>query len=587
MLVSVRVTKFKRFVDAEIELGDITLFVGPNNAGKTTALQALALWELGVRRLFEKHGLREPPTSRPGVTVNRRDLLALPMPSATMLFNDAHAFVDSKRQRITIDVAGVTQQTPWNYGIEIDYDNLESITIRPQRKAEGGWSMMPEAASQVRIAMLPPMSGLTSNETRIEPGAVAVRIGEGRTAEVLRNLCYRVHAEQSPLWQSLQTQIRELFGVELMPPLYRADRGEIEMSYKERGVELDLSSAGRGLQQTLLLLSYLQTHTGSVLLLDEPDAHLEILRQRQIYNVIAGVARRSGSQIVAATHSEVLLNEAADRDVVVAFVGRPHRIDDRGSQVVKALKEIGFDQYYQAEQQGWILYLEGATDLAILESFARTIQHDAVEHLQRPFVHYVGNGRPRARSHFYGLREAKSDLVGFAIYDRDVSVADANPLAPLRERVWGRREIENYLCMPEVLLEFAAQVDPQENGPLFTAGEISRRVQVMNEVISDTLAPIMLRDRAHPKWNDFKASDEFLDPLFEQYYLRLKLPNLMRKSDYHRLASLVEAKDVHPDIISVLDEIARIAKLAVPVARATLDTSERYDKQPMPTGGDD
>jgi len=35
---------------------------------------------------------------------------------------------------------------------------------------------------------------------------------------------------------------------------------------------------------------------------------------------------------MVASYSEVLLNEAADRDVVVAFVGKPHRIDDRGSQ---------------------------------------------------------------------------------------------------------------------------------------------------------------------------------------------------------------------------------------------------------------
>jgi hypothetical protein len=64
------------------------------------------------------------------------------------------------------------------------------------------------------------------------------------------------------------------------------------------------------------------------------------------------VARENDNQIIAASHSEVLLNEAAERDVVVAFVGKPHRMDDRGSQVLKALREIGFEHYYQAEQTG-------------------------------------------------------------------------------------------------------------------------------------------------------------------------------------------------------------------------------------------
>jgi ABC-type cobalamin/Fe3+-siderophores transport system ATPase subunit len=42
-----------------------------------------------------------------------------------------------------------------------------------------------------------------------------------------------------------------------------------------------------------------------LLLLDEPDTHLEILRQRDIYNLITEVAASTGSQIIAASHSEV------------------------------------------------------------------------------------------------------------------------------------------------------------------------------------------------------------------------------------------------------------------------------------------
>ena len=104
------------------------------------------------------------------------------------------------------------------------------------------------------------------------------------------------------------------------------------MTYREEGVRLDLSSSGRGLQQTLLLLAYMYANPGAVLLLDEPDAHLEILRQRQIYRLLTDMANESGSQIIAASHSEVLLNEAAGRDMVVAFVGPPHRIDGRSGQ---------------------------------------------------------------------------------------------------------------------------------------------------------------------------------------------------------------------------------------------------------------
>ena len=70
----------------------------------------------------------------------------------------------------------------------------------------------------------------------------------------------------------------------------------------------------------------------------------------------------------------------------------------------KALAEA--DQYYQAEQNGWVLYLEGSTDLAILQAFAERLGHEgAMRALERPFVHYVGNRPSEAERHYYGLRK--------------------------------------------------------------------------------------------------------------------------------------------------------------------------------------
>jgi len=280
---------------------------------------------------------------------------------------------------------------------------------------------VPQQVKDVRIAYLPPMSGLAATEDRLDPGAINVRLGEGRTAEVLRNLCYQVLSGENgeERWHRIVERMRRLFGCTLEDPQYIAERGAITMAYRDQnGTLLDLAASGRGQQQTLLLLAHMSANPGSVLLLDEPDAHLEILRQRQIYQVLSEIADETNSQIIAASHSEVILNEAADRDILIAFVGKPHRIDDRGTQVAKALKEIGFEHYLQAEERGWVLYLEGSTDLAILLAFAKKLDHPAKEILESPYVHYVANQPRKAQEHFYGVREAQPDLIGIAIYDR-------------------------------------------------------------------------------------------------------------------------------------------------------------------------
>ena len=487
MLTKLTIRNFKSFGTVEIELGNPVVFIGPNNSGKTNALQALALWDIGLNRWNEKRKGKTTREKRPGVTVNRRDLIAVPVPNAKLLWRNLHIregyITDGKQRtenvRIDITVDGVSNGKAWKCGFEFDYANEESFYCRPLRLSEEKNPQrmeVPDEVAGTRVAFLQPMSGLALSETRLDPGAINVRLGEGRTAEVLRNLCYHIATANdngSERWRQLCTRIQSLFGVDLQEPAYIEERGEIVMTYRtSAGVELDISSAGRGLQQTLLLLAHLTFNPGSVLLLDEPDAHLEILRQRQIYHLLTEWARELGSQIIAASHSEIVLNEAADRDVVVAFLGHPHRIDDRGIQLRKSLKEIGFDQYYQAEQKGWVLYLEGSTDLAILRSFAERLEHTVREELERPFVYYIQNQPTRARDHFRALREAKFDLVGYTLCDRGVPL---QATADLQEYAWKRREIENYLCQPETLRAFAHSL-AQESvaGPLFepAAGDV-------------------------------------------------------------------------------------------------------------------
>ncbi|MDE0313073.1 MAG: AAA family ATPase [Caldilineaceae bacterium] len=577
MLTNMTIRNFKRFEEVDIPLGTSVVFIGPNNSGKTAALQALALWDGGLRRWQERYQGKEAPGQRPGVTINRRDLIAIPVPRANLLWRDLRTRQGTKingkpgtqNVRIDIVVDGITDGEPWSCGLEFDYANEESFYCRPLRTGKGvkpGERMpVPAHALQTHVAYLPPMSGLAAVEPKWEQGRVNVLIGEGQTAQVLRNLCHNLAQSQPDDWRKVQLHIDQLFGAKLDKPDYIAERGEITMSYSESaGVSLALSASGRGLQQTLLLLAYLYTNPSAVLLLDEPDAHLEILRQRQIYRLLSEIAAEVDSQIIAASHSEVILNEAAAKDIVVAFVGEPHRIDDRSArtQVAKALKQIGFEDYYQAAQTGWVLYLEGSTDLSCLQAFAEKLSHPAAEHLARPFVHYVGNQPLAARNHFHGLREAKSDLVGVGIYDRDVSTLESSPY--LREIRWQRREIENYLPIPEVLRRYAqssTDEDAARPGTLFSAAEEDRRLSIMNAVINDLVPPIALRNPADSYWEDVKAS-ELLDRVFEEYFGQLQLANLIRKTAYHRLAALARAEELNSEVINVLDQIEEVAKQA-------------------------
>ena len=580
MLTKLTIRNFKGLATAEIELGNPVVFVGPNDSGKTSALQALTLWDLGLRRWAEKRGSQAPP-ERPGVAVNRRDLVGVPVPSARQLWGGLRVretYRDESGQRtrnirIDVIVEGVTRGESWSCGLEFDYTNEEGFYCRPIRTDPDGAERMPVIPERLRprVVMLGPMSGLISNETRLEPGAINVRLGEGRTAEVLRNICLQVL--ESPggeeRWEGISERLEKMFGAILDRPRLVPERGEVELTYRNQGgYRLDLTTAGRGMQQTLLLLSFISLHSDSVVLLDEPDAHMELLRQREIYGLLSEAAAGNGTQVICASHSEVVLNEALtspDPDAVVAFVGAPHRVDQK-SQVIKALRDIRFEDYYQAEITGFVLYLEGSTDLSMLRAFAEVLGHPAAPVLERPFVHYVEDKPNKARSHFFGLREAKPDLVGFALFDRIDTRLDTS--GPLVEYKWSHREFENYLLPWKTLREYARseglKVAP---GPLFEQIETSRWVDAMEHAITEHVPRVARRNTHDPFWVDTKISDDLLPRLFDTFFGEMDLPNRMRKANYHRLIRGLEASDVHDEVLSVLNTILAQAQRARPATQ--------------------
>jgi hypothetical protein len=230
--------------------------------------------------------------------------------------------------------------------------------------------------------------------------------------------------------------------------------------------------------------------------------------------------------------------------------------------VKKALESIRMPDYYLAEQKGWILYLEGSTDLSILRKLAQRLAHPAASTLDGSVpVNYLGGNKPQeARDHFHGLREAKSDLVGFALFDR--LEKELHTGSQLAERMWRRREIENYLVTPRSLREFVLMDLNDED--LFSKAERERRLQVLAACIAELESALRITRQPDPWGPNAKVTDEFLDPLFENYFQRLGTPQHIFKRDYHGLADVIPLGEIDQEVRDVLDSLNAVASRAKP-----------------------
>lgn len=591
LLHYVEIENFKRFGDKQkIVLDHPAVLIGPNNCGKTSAIQALALWSQAVRAWYTVRG-NSKAKERTGVPLNRLEIVSVPVQTTKYFWSDLKV----KRGPnvnvyllITVGVEFRGEIVPLAMRFHNDGDDL--VYCRVNEEVSFGGSVQDEKTKRefleyvigIKVELLYPMSGLGTLEPIYQDKFLGTLMGQGKTAEVLRNLCFKVDRSE---WTKIQSLMRRLFQVELNVPVENA-QGGIELYYSPAGAPkelLELATSGRGFQQVLLIFAYLYGHKKSVLLIDEPDAHLEILRQRQMYVLLRDIASDNESQVVMVTHSEVILDEAVERNLTLIRDGITEDITSK-AKVQNSLKVFGTENYVKAVDRGYVFYVEGSTDVDMLRALAERLSHPlAGDWDDRLNAYYVQNISPeqtieseldrvemasenKPTTHFRCLRSLLPELRGLAILDRDDRRRVDSIENGLQILYWRRYEAENYFITPDLLRSFANHQYSTEN--LFEFVHPERIESVLDTLVLDRVfggeqgdfqtwksAPT---DSARLIWDSktvaLKMSD-FAEEFFRRLHIELNRPMLLRKGELHRLVQFVDPATIPNEVSQKLDTL--------------------------------
>ncbi|MDE2664298.1 MAG: AAA family ATPase [Gemmatimonadota bacterium] len=587
------IRNFKQFGDTQrIELDHPTVLIGPNNCGKTTAIQAMALWSQAVKTWFERKG-EAPPRKRTATALNRLSIVSVPVPRTRQFWHNT--VVRTGRTNIMMeitlgvlhegDVCPVTMSFR-NSGTELIYCTPDESTL------ENPGAIATAAGIDVRL--LYPMSGIDIEEPLLQPGRIDVLLGQGQTAQVLRNLCLMVYHSDSDTWARIAQLMRRLFAIELEDPAETV-RGGIALHYRQAGLRepLEVALAGRGLQQMLLILAYVHSHPPSVLLIDEPDAHLEILRQKQVYTVLREIAAENDSQVVIATHSEVVYGEALNDNLTLLLEGTAHDLAAR-TDLLSALRYYGTEHYVRARQRGHVLYVEGRTDLDILRALARKLRHSVAEvwdggggintyyeqdnhpepDLLSELERAEGAYGEQPQRHFGAMHGMVPGLRGLWIRDSDGREREDSREGNLTIAFWGRYEVENYIVTPDILRQFAekalADGDSAEDLDPDVRETINRVLDdlVLERVFNGEVEDYSTWQALEPGaamllWDattrTIKLSD-FAEEFFRRAGEQLGLPILLRKGEFHRLVALWEPSAIPREVRGKLDLLLELTQ---------------------------
>jgi hypothetical protein len=371
-------------------------------------------------------------------------------------------------------------------------------------------------------------------------------------------------------------------------------RGAIELAYSQTGVKepLALSSSGRGFQQMLLIFAYLFSHKRSVLLVDEPDAHLEILRQKQVFVLLRDIATQNESQVVIVTHSEVILDAALETNLTLLLDGQADNLAKK-VQILEGLKLYGTANYVRARQRGYVFYVEGGTDVDILRALAEKLKHPAASVWdENANVYFVENNYPEAsadselerveggfgitaKEHFNQLRKLLPGLRGLAILDNDGRSRQDFEDQGLRILYWKRYEVENYFITPDLLLKYVAErnlelglfaVDTQQAE--LVLGELVQE-RVFGGDRDDYLVwKNSASDAGRLIW-EAKTQTVKLSSFAEEFFRRLGdrtgLEMLLTKGELHRLVESADSDVIPREVSDKLDLIADLFQKAAAI----------------------
>lgn len=331
MLTKFRVRNFKCLEDVSLELGAFNVLIGPNDTGKSSVLEALAilshLLSNSIADAFKEGGLHPANALRQG----------------------------SERPVIAFDSSGRIGGVEINYSIEVDEKGMlhaESLAGLPEADnfnfhrsqtnlPDRPRSMFAEHEGRIR-AKSPASAKLMEEFYRrlrvvqycLEPNKLRARSEPAKDANV---------PELKPNGEGLATVLEYLLLVEQdrfdqlqerlckLVPYLRGARPQPENGGRQiafftksgkQKIPAPLASDGLLLLLGYLALLYLPNPLPGIILIDEPEFGIHPRRLKEVVELLRELAEQESVQIILTTHSPYLLDWVKPEEVHILTRGQ-------------------------------------------------------------------------------------------------------------------------------------------------------------------------------------------------------------------------------------------------------------------------
>lgn len=346
MIESISIERFKSIERTQISLGRVTALVGPNNAGKSSVLQAFQ-FGVSVAQSLKLDGTSRWSDDVLSGTLSTQQLVYTPLRDVQALARGGR-LVQARESAIVI---GFSDSNLGGTKVVVTRGKNKNIGVRVEGRSLGERIQNLQAPYSV---VAPGLAGIPSFEEFKSAGLVTRAAARGDANSVFRNILLRLHDDASG-WAVFKERLAEIFPGLDIAVTFNADTDEhiaIDVRLPD-GATLPIDSCGTGVLQAIQVLAYVGVYSPQLLILDEPDSHLHPDNQRRLVKLLHELADSEGTQVLLSTHSRHIVDEMGRYSSVVHWLGKGAVVNE-DTIAASGLMELGALDVWDRLQGGAI-----------------------------------------------------------------------------------------------------------------------------------------------------------------------------------------------------------------------------------------
>jgi len=371
MIKTFRAKNYGCLKDVTIGLTPLHAFVGPNDSGKSTILR-------GIRTVVQFAG-GDFIESEDGllpfnpVTSGRRVTRKGSVPDSTDILLGCgvaagwYATIQEKEKglmEVLGDPGTPIGSPPFRSQIRRQFKDRSTVLQEKQAVAQG----VSDALTGVRMLRLDPDAMRKPSPLVDEPVDFLTDRGEG-----LAGVYQAILGRGDEASDKIRNAIRSLFpGIKRIGVTTWSANDEKLLALEGELVDgciFDASDMSEGLLYFLAysLVPYL--HPVSVLLIEEPENGLHPARIQEVMRSLRAFAETTGTQVLMATHSPLVINELTPDEISVVTKASV----EEGTKVTRIKDTPNFEKRSSVYALGelWLAYADGIVEAPLLEGGAR------------------------------------------------------------------------------------------------------------------------------------------------------------------------------------------------------------------------